>query len=717
MESNCLSEAQHENQTTVDGVFSFHSGVHQVDEANAVSPDALEKSCWEHPDCNVDVIHFAKPDNKFDKSCSVSHIHPFIKKLLLQAQNHVCQKVTADRNEKQKISVFSTEANIVAHACCNQLSLSSSHDGTRVKENSFTQKRKQVWLLDIGCFEVYIDDDLSFKVVQNLSQELDAVNRRKWNLILVNQFLREVREAKKRGRKERRHKEAQAVLAAAAAAVAASSRNSSLRKDANEEIISTNQEVQAFTVSLVGAIAGLHSSLLPRTKESSRSAVAKVSPDKHSGIFQMPDFSKENALSCDICMRTETLLNRIFVCSSCKVAVHLDCYHRLKNPTGSWQCELCEEMSFQPRSPRNQTDGWDRFCIVTQCGLCGGATGAFRKSTDGQWVHAFCAEWLLESRFRRGQDNLVEGMDTISKENDSCCICHQNVGACLKCSYGHCQTTFHPSCARDAGFYMNVRTVGGRLQHKAYCEMHSVEQKEEDIQQYGVEELKNIKQIRVSFNILYFGSLTSVEFMEYQFTICMSHYANSNCYILRDLVLCSHDILASRRDYVAFSVLVRSSFFPPGASSESATTSINNKSYSGTIQRSDDITVDSTVSGKRSFRISLHDRATDGSTEDSSTSQLSTKRKLAGRASYAGKQLPNRSASIAFHNSEDGEKRSKTRKHKETFQKEIVMTSDQASMQNQRLPKGFAYVPIGCLSKEKPLAHDLESHEPREPGG
>ncbi|XP_010908665.1 uncharacterized protein [Elaeis guineensis] len=689
MENNCLSEAQHENQTTVDGLSSFHSGIHQGAEANAVLPGALEKSCWEHTDCNVEVMDFAKPDNKFDKSCSVAHIHPFIKKLL-QLQNHVCQKVT--------------EANIVAHACCNQQPLSSSHANkshtSDVAKMDQLSKAKMMGILELSP-EDEVEDDLIFKVVQNLSQELDAVNRRKWNLILVNQFLREVREAKKRGRKERRHKEAQAVLAAAAAAVAASSRNSSLRKDANEEIISTNQE-SPLKVSAVSGRAGLHSPLLPRTKESSRSAVAKVSPDNHSGIFQMPDFSKENALSCDICMRTETVLNRIFVCSSCKVAVHLDCYHRLKNPIGSWQCELCEGMSLQPRSPRNQTDGWDRFCIVTQCGLCGGATGAFRKSTDGQWVHAFCAEWLLESRFRRGQDNLVEGMDTISKGNDSCCICHQNVGACLKCSYGHCQTTFHPSCARDAGFYMNVRTIGGRLQHKAYCEMHSVEQKEEDIQQYGAEELKNIKKIR------------QVE-LEKLRLLCERITKREK--LKRDLVLCSHDILASRRDYVAFSVLVRSSFFPPGASSESATTSINNKSYSGTIQRSDDITVDSTVSGKRSLRISSHNRSTDRSTEDSSTSQLSTKRKLADRASYAGKQLPNRSASIAFYNSEDGVKKSKTRKHKETFQKEIVMTSDQASMQNQRLPKGFAYVPIGCLSKEKPLACDVESREPREPGG
>ena len=53
--------------------------------------------------------------------------------------------------------------------------------------------------------------------------------------MLVKQYLCELKEAKKQGRKERRHKEAQAVLAAATAAAAASSRISSFRKDAIDE--------------------------------------------------------------------------------------------------------------------------------------------------------------------------------------------------------------------------------------------------------------------------------------------------------------------------------------------------------------------------------------------------------------------------------------------------------------------------------------------------
>jgi len=86
-------------------------------------------------------------------------------------------------------------------------------------------------------------EDLLDRVVKKLPQELDALKKQRWDSVLVNQFLREVREAKRRGRKERRHREAQAVLAAAAAVAAASSRNPLLRKDGNDEIGSPHQEV------------------------------------------------------------------------------------------------------------------------------------------------------------------------------------------------------------------------------------------------------------------------------------------------------------------------------------------------------------------------------------------------------------------------------------------------------------------------------------------
>ncbi|CAL9133537.1 unnamed protein product [Musa textilis] len=690
--------------------FLHYEGNQAVD-TNTMTQNTMQSGYSKYYDGEVDVVLCTKSYLENGGFGSVFVVHPLIKKKLLHMQNSELLK-------NKPTDPFSNVKSSCSSCVQQGLLCAASYTTDDAKELDQLSKAKSVGVLDLSPEDevegeiIYLQarlldnavlikhscEDLLLKIVENLAHELNALNKRKWDLILVNQFLREIREAKKRGRKERKHKEAQAVLAAVSAAAAVSSRNSSSRKDSNDETVLGTQEIP-IKINATTGIAGLHPPLVPRTTDAFRSTFAKLSSSKHSMAFQMPDFLKDNALSCEICMRTETILNRVFVCSRCKVAVHLDCYRRLKNPIGSWKCELCEDMSLPSTSPKSQTDGKGTSAVVAQCGLCGGVTGAFRKSADGQWVHALCAEWLLESSFRRGQENLVEGMDTISKEKDTCCICYCNVGACLKCSYGHCKVTFHPSCATSAGFYMNAKVTDDNIQHKAYCGKHSIGQREADNQQCGSEDINSLKQIRVELEKLRLLCERSIKREK----------------LKKDLVRCSHDILASRRDCAAYSVLVRSSF-QSGASSESATTSINNRSYSGTIQRSDEITVDSTVSREHIIRWSLHNKNFHRNTDDSSTSQLSFKRKLADRASFAGKQLPRKLASNAFWKSADGENRPKAKKP-ETFQKELVMTSDQACMQNQRLPKGYFYVPVGSLSKELPLEQDLESHELQEPGG
>jgi hypothetical protein len=114
----------------------------------------------------------------------------------------------------------------------------------------------------------------------------------------------------------------------------------------------------------------------------------------------------------------------------------------------------------------------------------------------------------------------------------------------------------------------------------------------------------------------------------------------------RETVFCDHDILAKTKDTVVFSYLAS------GASSESATTSINNKSYSGAMQRSDDVTVDSIISGKKTIRFSLNSRDAERNTADSSRTLISFKRKLGERGSLSGKQLPQRPA-VASQKLED----------------------------------------------------------------
>lgn len=40
------------------------------------------------------------------------------------------------------------------------------------------------------------------------------------------------------------------------------------------------------------------------------------------------------------------------------------------------------------------------------------------------------------------------------------------------------------------------------------------------------------------------------------------------------------------------------------------------------------------------------------------------------------------------------------------------MTSDQASVKNMLLPKGYVYVPADCLPNEKQISQDTSSGEP-----
>ncbi|CAM8983351.1 unnamed protein product [Rhodiola kirilowii] len=519
-------------------------------------------------------------------------------------------------------------------------------------------------LLETKLKRKRISDGLVSKAVKSLPSQIDIVRSQIWDSLFVSKYRAEVQEAKKQGKKEKKHRENQAVLAAATAAAASSSRISTLRKD-DLDVSSSHENPSKASHMLRPST---QSQLMPRPKEMvSRVAVPKVTFDKQCDFFQSSsELNKENARSCDVCRRPETILNSILVCSICKVAVHLDCYRSETDFTGPWQCELCEDTASQISQPAIQNP-WEKPIPSAECVVCGGGTvGAFRKSADGQWIHAFCAEWTLQSTFRRGQTDPVEGLESISKGNDACCVCRLKKGVCLKCHYGHCQSTFHPSCARSAGFYMNIKS-DNKVQHKAYCEKHSSEQrsKQDENQKHGADELKSVKQVRVELERLRL--------------LCERIVKREK--IKRDLVVCSHDILASKRDSVAFSVSLHSPYFHPSISSDSATTSLYN-SGSEAIQKSDDMTVDSISSVKKPLNLagSLEN---DRKTDDSSTSQLVFFRKNTQRKHCAGKKIPNRTLSISRNLSDDSADRLKIRKPPETFDKELVMTSDQICMKKQ----------------------------------
>nr|POF09256.1 protein jade-1 [Quercus suber] len=662
------------------------------------------------------------------EAVSSFYIHPCICKKLLQMEWVMLSKHPVyEFNGPRGREISRLEASSTASFCCNhqnQLPKCNNKicnsDGLNLEQLA---KAREMGVLDLSPEDevegeiVYFQhrllsnaaarkqftDNLICNVAQSLPREIDASRWQRWDSVLVNQYLCELREAKKQGRKERKHKEAQAVLAAATAAAAASSRISSFRKDSFDD---SAQQESLTNLNTSNGRSSISSQLMPRVTETLPRVAPRVSSERQSDFVHLvSDLSKENPRSCDICRRSETILNPILVCLSCKVAVHLDCYRSVKESTGPWCCELCEDLSSRS-SGATPHNFWEKPYFVAECGLCGGTAGAFRKSSNGEWVHAFCAEWVFESTFRRGQVNPIEGMETVLKEAHACYICRRKHGVCIKCNFGHCQITFHPTCARSSGFYMNIKNYGGKLQHKAYCEKHSLEQRAKaETHEHGIEEFKKFKQIRVELERLRL--------------ICERIIRREKK--KRELVLCSHDILSFKRDQIARTLLAHNPFFLPDVSSESATTSLKGhtddyKSCSDAIQRSDDITVDSTASVKRRIKVPVSMDTDQKIDDDCSTSHVFFTQKLTERSQCSGKQIPQKPSSVASHNlSDEGGWRSKYRKHAETFEKEIIMTSDQASMKNMRLPKGYQYVPADILHSGEQINQDASSSgEPSE---
>lgn len=133
----------------------------------------------------------------------------------------------------------------------------------------------------------------------------------------------------------------------------------------------------------------------------------------------------------------------------------------------------------------------------------------------------------------------------------------------------------------------------------------------------------------------------------------------------RELVLCSHEILAGKRDHVTRSVLVHSPFLRPDVSSESATTSLKNhtddyKSCSEAM-RSDDVTVDSSISVKHRVKVPVP-MENDQRTDDSSTSQSHFVPKPTERMPFSGKQIPHRYSLASRNSLDNAEWNSKSRK-------------------------------------------------------
>ncbi|THU93626.1 hypothetical protein K435DRAFT_757245 [Dendrothele bispora CBS 962.96] len=166
--------------------------------------------------------------------------------------------------------------------------------------------------------------------------------------------------------------------------------------------------------------------------------------------------------TCAICDDSEgENSNAIVFCDGCNLAVHQDCYGIPYIPEGQWLCRKC---TVSPEIP-------------VSCILCPNEGGAFKQTSNGDWVHLLCAIWVPETSVANTVVmEPVTGIDKISKQRWKlkCSICEIREGACIQCAKTSCFTAFHTTCARKDRLLLPMKSSQGseNLTLTCYCDRH-----------------------------------------------------------------------------------------------------------------------------------------------------------------------------------------------------------------------------------------------------
>ncbi|KAJ7355672.1 bromodomain and PHD finger-containing protein 3 [Mycena albidolilacea] len=166
--------------------------------------------------------------------------------------------------------------------------------------------------------------------------------------------------------------------------------------------------------------------------------------------------------TCAICDDSEgENSNAIVFCDGCNLAVHQDCYGVPYIPEGQWLCRKC---TVSPENP-------------VSCILCPNEGGAFKQTTQGEWIHLLCAIWVPETRV--SNDVFMEpiiGAEKIPKQRWKlkCSICGAREGACIQCARSSCFLAFHVTCGRKDKWLLPMKSAQGVEPGAltAYCEKH-----------------------------------------------------------------------------------------------------------------------------------------------------------------------------------------------------------------------------------------------------
>lgn len=134
----------------------------------------------------------------------------------------------------------------------------------------------------------------------------------------------------------------------------------------------------------------------------------------------------------------------LVACAKCCLQVHASCYGvRPELVNEGWTCSRCT------------AHAW-----TAECCLCNLRGGALQMTTDRRWIHVVCAIAVPEARFLNVIERHPVDISAIPEQRWKlrCVYCRKRMkklsGACIQCSYEHCSTSFHVTCAHAAGVLM-----------------------------------------------------------------------------------------------------------------------------------------------------------------------------------------------------------------------------------------------------------------------
>ena len=186
--------------------------------------------------------------------------------------------------------------------------------------------------------------------------------------------------------------------------------------------------------------------------------------------------------ACSICEEAECdNSNAIVYCDGCNLAVHQDCYGVPYIPEGQWLCRRCM------LSPNE----------VPTCVFCPDRTRkmAFKRTTNGKWVHLLCALWIPEVHIENPvYMEPIHYAQLVPKARWSlfCKICRVRRGACIQCAHEGCYTAFHVSCARHDKLFMHMKPGQQWAQAHVLCHKHAPFEHQEKVRAWRkAEEEKN----------------------------------------------------------------------------------------------------------------------------------------------------------------------------------------------------------------------------------